>query len=299
MGKMKDVDMALPDANEPMAVPTAPGFDVPEGAADAHVHMVAGAADFPLWDGRIENPAPGRDFDGWIQLFEAHLATLGMARAVFVHSILYGADNSVTIEAVRRFGGRARGVGLLPDGAAEAEIDALADARMSAVRLNYVHGGILTWDGAVAMAPALAERGMHIQMLAHADRHIADLEADVRALPCPVVFDHCGWPAEDLSPQSPGFQALLRLVSDGHAYVKLSAIYRISHDPTRVAPLVEALVNANPDQCLWGSDWPHLMLGDAHMPDAGVLLNAFGDVVTNAETRRRVLVDAPQTLFGF
>jgi len=263
------------------------------------VHMVAGADDFPLWDGRAEDPAPGLDFEGWLALFETHLDTLGMERAVIVHSILYGSDNAVTIETLRRLGGRARGVGLLPDGANEADLDALAAANIKAIRLNFVHGGVLSWDGAKAMAPALAERRMHIQMLAHADRHLGDLANDVRALPCPIVFDHCGWPADGLTDESEGFTALLALLAEGHAWVKLSAIYRLSHDWSQVAPLVSALVAANPERCLWGSDWPHLMRADAVMPDAGDLLNAFGDVVTDDATRTRILVDNPAALFDF
>lgn len=291
--------MTLPNAALPVDRPQAPTFAVPEGACDAHVHMVANAEAFPLWEGRVENPAPGPTFYDWLAMFERHLKVLGMTRTVFVHSILYGGDNSVTIEAVRRFGDRARGVGLLPDGAAEAEIERLAAANITALRLNYVHGGILTWDGAKAMAPALAARGMHLQMLAHADRHVEDLADDVRALPCPVVFDHCGWPADDLSPKTPGFKALLALVAEGSAYVKLSAIYRLAADWTHTAPLVRALVKANPERCLWGSDWPHLMLGTAARPDAGALLNAFGDTVTDAATRQQILVANPEALFGF
>ena len=296
---VKQKRMTLPNAALPVDRPLSPTFAVPAGACDAHVHMVANAEAFPLWEGRVENPAPGPTFYDWLQMFERHLAVLGMARTVFVHSILYGGDNSVTIEAVRHFGDRARGVGLLPDDATDKDIDRFAAVGIKALRLNYVHGGILTWEGAKAHAPALAARDMHLQMLAHADRHIADIAEDVRTLPCPVVFDHCGWPADDLSPKTQGFRALCDLVAEGHAYVKLSAVYRLAADWTHTAPLVEALVKANPERCLWGSDWPHIMLGTAAQPDAGALLNAFGDTVTDEATRRRILVTNPETLFGF
>ncbi len=291
--------MSLPNAALPVERPLSPTFSVPEGACDAHVHMVANMEAFPLWDGRVENPAPGPTFYDWLEMFDRHLKVLGMSRTVFVHSILYGGDNSVTIEAVRRFGDRARGVGLLPDGAREEDIETLARSNISALRLNYVHGGILTWEGAKAMAPALAARGMHLQMLAHADRHLEALAEDVRRLNCPVVFDHCGWPADSLSPKSLGFRVLCELVEEGHAFVKLSAIYRLAADWAHTAPLVEALVKANPERCLWGSDWPHLMLGTAAQPDAGALLNAFGNTVTDDATRKQILVTNPETLFGF
>ncbi|MDJ1017387.1 MAG: amidohydrolase family protein [Paracoccaceae bacterium] len=291
--------MTLPYAEMPAEKPAAPSWALPEGACDAHVHMVAGPEDFALWDARVENPAPGPDFDGWLARFQAHLDTLGFDRTVFVHSILYGGDNAVTLEAVRRFGDRARGVCLLPDGSDARAIQEMADAKMKAVRLNYVHGGLLTWEGALAMAPALTDAGMHIQMLAHADRHMPELADGVRAAPCPVVFDHCGWPADGVTAESGGFRALLALVSEGHAWVKLSATYRVSPDWTEAAALVEALVRANPERCLWGSDWPHLMLGGAEMPDAGALLNAFLETVPDSATRRQILVTNPERLFGF
>lgn len=288
----------LPNALPPSDPPKAPGWRPPQGAWDAHVHLVAGD-DFPLWDGRVENPAPGPDFDGWLDIFLRHLETLGLSKGLIVHSILYGADNAVTLEAVRRLGNGFKGVGLVTDAATDAELDALVAAHVVAVRLNYVHGGVLSWEGARAMAPRLADRGLHIQMLAHSHLHLAELERDVRALPVPVVFDHIAWPDLSLGVTDPGFQTLLRIVGDGAAFVKLSGIYRLCPAPyDQAAPFVEALARANPDRCLWGSDWPHLMLADAAQPDAGVLLDALTDVVTDEATRARILVETPEGLFG-
>ena len=58
----------------------------------------------------------------------------------------------------------------------------------------------------------------------------------------------------------PGFGDILSLVRSGKLYIKISAPYRISEmkpNYSDVRPLVEAFVNANPRQVLWGSDWPH------------------------------------------
>ena len=118
------------------------------------------------------------------------------------------------------------------------------------------------------------------------------------AMPVPVVFDHLAWPDVFLGTDDPGFQTLLRLVGDGAAYVKLSALYRLCPAPyDQAAPFVEALARANPDRCLWGSDWPHLMLANAAPPDAGRLFDAFIDVVTNTEAQRKILIDTPDQLF--
>jgi predicted TIM-barrel fold metal-dependent hydrolase len=291
---------AKPRAAPPTATPVPPKAPIPPGACDSHVHIVGGAADFPLWEGRVEDPAEG-DFEAWMARLAAHLAALGMARVVVVHSILYGGDNAITLEATRRLGPeRARAIALVRDDASEAALDALAAAGVAGVRLNYVHGGLLSWEGAIALAPRLAARGMHLQMLMQADAHAEDLEEAVRALPVPVVFDHIGWPDLAKGTSGPGFRALCRMVAEGHAYVKLSGLYRVCDAPYAVAAdHVAALVAANPERCLWGSDWPHLMLADAKMPDAGALLNAFLDVVPGHDTRQRILSGNPAALYGF
>lgn len=289
--------MVKPDAQMPPA-PRAPKIAPPDGACDAHVHLVGGPNDFPLWNGRVEDPAPGPDFDGWLALYRAHLDTLGFAKGLIVHSILYGTDNSITVETLKRLGPNFRGVGLLPDSATDADLDRFVAQNLCAVRLNYVHGGVLSWQGAKAMAPRLADRGLHIQMLLHSHLHMAELASDIKALPVPIVIDHVGWPDLSLSTDDPGFQTLLRLVGDGHVHIKLSALYRLCPAPyDQAAPFVTALAAANPQRCLWGSDWPHLMLNGAKMPHAATLLDAFHDAVTDAQTRHKILKDTPDRLF--
>ena len=290
--------MSLPQAAAPVSTPTTPSAALPKNACDAHVHMVAG--DFPLWEGRVEDPAPGGLTD-WLARFEVHLKTLGLTRAVIVHSILYGADNAVTKAAVAGLGThRARGIGLVTDQATERDLDDLAEAGVVGVRLNYVHGGVLSWDGVKRIAPMLKDRKMHVQMLLHTHQHMIELAEDMAALSVPVVLDHIGWPDLALTTNDQGFQAMRRLLGEGHIAVKLSGLYRLCPAPyTQAAPFIEALVAANPDACLWGSDWPHLMLADAAQPDAGVLLNTFLDVVTSEAHRQAIFTDTPARLYGF
>ncbi|MEX0311427.1 MAG: amidohydrolase [Tateyamaria sp.] len=282
------------DSAAPPPAPTSPEAALPDGAWDAHVHMLGGP-DHPLSPARAENPAPGVDFEGWLERYRAHLAALGCTRSLIVHSILYGTDNTVTLEAVRAMGPGFKGVGLLGDGATRQAIRHFADNDIVAVRLNYVHGGVLTWDGAKKMAPALADHGLHIQMLLHADMHIDELAADIRALPVPLVIDHCGWPTQ-LIADAPAIDTLCALLDEGHIYVKLSAPYRLTNDITQAHPLMRRLINANPDACLWGSDWPHIMLNGAQMPRAAALADAVSGITTEDE-RQKIFVDTPNRLF--
>ncbi len=280
----------------PAAVPATPA---PSSACDTHVHLLAGPDELPLFEGRTEDPA--QPYAAYLAGYKAHLAALGITRGVIVHSIFYGLDNTITINAVRDMGAGFKGIGLLPDNASDADLDRFVDCNLAGVRLNYVHGGVLSWDGARAMAPRLADRGLHIQMLCHADQHMEELAADIAACPVPVVFDHIGWPT-DLSagPETAGFQALCRLLADGHAYVKLSGLYRLANAPyAETDRFVQALVAANPERCLWGSDWPHIMLNGAEMPPSNALWQAFHRAVPDTNTRRQILVQNPAELYRF
>ena len=287
----------VPEAEEPRDAPKIPTTRAPVGACDAHVHMLAGPSEYPLWSGRAEDPDPDRSFDDWLAALREHLDLLGCTRVVLVQSIFYGTDNAVTLDAAARLGDMARVVALVDEAASDAHLDALREAGAVGVRLNHVHGGVLDWEGARAMAPRLAERGMHLQMLMHADRHMAEIAEDVARLPVPVVFDHAGWPED---PEAEGVERLCRLLAESRAWVKLSGVYRFAAAPYAEADaLIRRLVEANPEQCLWGSDWPHIMLRGAERPDAGVLLDAFMRAVEEPERRQRILVDNPAALYGF
>ncbi|MBY5932063.1 amidohydrolase family protein [Tateyamaria omphalii] len=283
------------DSAPPPPAPTSPETKLPAGAWDAHVHLLGGP-EHPLSPTRAQNPPEDIDFDGWLSRYSTHLEALGCTHSLIVHSILYGTDNTVTLEAVRAMGKGFKGVGLLPDGAATKDVKHFADNNIVAVRLNYVHGGVLTWEGAKAMAPALADHGMHIQMLLHADKHIEELANDIRALPVPLVIDHCGWPT-DLNPNTKAIDTLCALLAEGHAYIKLSAPYRLTDNIAETHSLMRRLIDANPDRCLWGSDWPHIMLNGAQMPQAAKLADSLSSITTEEE-RQKIFVDAPNTLFA-
>lgn len=264
---------------------------LPPGAADCHAHLIGD--DFALWDGRVEDPPPG-PLDAWVARYRAHLDRLGFQRGVVVHSILYGADNAITVQACRLLGPGFAGIGLITDDATGADLDALVAANIRGVRLNYVHGGVLSWAAMCRLAPALAERGLHVEMLAHSHLHLAEIAPQLARLPVDIVFDHCAWPDMAGLKNDPGQDALRRLLGAGRAWVKLSALYRFGG----TADLLRALVAANPERCLWGSDWPHLMLNGVAMPDAGALLNDALAAIDPAR-HRAIFCDNPARLYGF
>ena len=65
-------------------------------------------------------------------------------------------------------------------------------------------------------------------------------------------------------------------------------------DVTNVA---QAFVRAAPERMVWGSDWPHTT--EKAKPDDAVLFDLFTDWAPEEATRRRILVDNPEALYGF
>jgi predicted TIM-barrel fold metal-dependent hydrolase len=127
------------------------------------------------------------------------------------------------------------------------------------------------------------------------------------------VFDHFGGAKGALGPEQPGFADLLALVQSGKAYVKISGAHRASTlapDYTDVIPLARALIAANADRIIWGTDWPHpnsttppgrkpTELTPLFQIDDGRLLNQLAVWVPDAAIRNRILVDNPARLYGF
>jgi predicted TIM-barrel fold metal-dependent hydrolase len=117
----------------------------------------------------------------------------------------------------------------------------------------------------------------------------------------PVVVDHMLHIPAARGTSDPNFQALLRLVGESTVHAKLSAPYRMSAqfpDYADAHPFHSALLAANPERMLWGTDWPHPSIEAAVMPDDGHLLDLFTAWTPDDETRRGVLVDTPARLFG-
>ncbi|KIC46166.1 amidohydrolase family protein, partial [Tateyamaria sp. ANG-S1] len=98
-------------------------------------------------------------------------------------------------------------------------------------------------------------------------------------------------------PNTAAIDTLCALLAEGHAYIKLSAPYRLTDNITETHTLMRRLIDANPDACLWGSDWPHIMLNGAHMPQAATLADSLSSITTEKE-RQKIFVDTPNRLFA-
>ena len=115
----------------------------------------------------------------------------------------------------------------------------------------------------------------------------------------PVVIDHYGL-YNNTRPDSVNGRRLLDLVPLSHVWMKLSAPYRLSEtfpDYPDARDFHDALVRANPERLIWGTDWPHPQIAAGLMPDDGHLVDLFNEWTPDARHRRRILVDTPARLF--
>src|SRR3981189_2406251 len=294
------------------AQPSTPvNFDVPAGACDCHTHIHAEPAKFPFFAGRVYTP----ELASPEEMSALHRA-LNIERVVIVTPSIYGPDNSATLFGMTARGASARGVAVIDDKTPESDLDAMGKAGFRGIRLNLATGGFN--DPTVgrprfsAAVERVKARGWHVQLFTSLAM-ISAIQDLVAAAPVPVVFDHFGGAQAALGVGQPGFADLVELVKSGKAYVKISGGYRASKlgpDFADAAPLAQALIAANADRIVWGTDWPHpdsVTPADKRVTDVtplfqiddGRLLNQLPGWAPDAATRKKILVDNPVRLYGF
>ena len=287
---------------------TSVNFDVPAGAVDTHTH-IHDPAKFPFFAGRVYTPEPASPEE----MAALHKA-LHIQRVVIVTPSVYGTVNSATLYGMKARGNDARGVAVIDDKTTDSELDALGNAGIRGIRINLATSGVSDPNiGRTRLQNAIERmksRGWHIQV--YADTPVVSAVKDlVATAPMPVVFDHFGGAQADLGLEQPGFADLLALVKSGKAYVKISGAYRLSKlapDYPDAAPFARALIAANPDRIIWGSDWPHpnsssgkpaTELTPLYQIDDGRLLNQLPVWAPDPAIRKKILVDNPVKLYGF
>lgn len=286
-------------------------FDMPPGACDCHVHVIGDPARFPMASGRVYTPPPAGPND-----LLALQAALHLQRVVLVQPSFYGTDNAAMLSGLARLGRRARGVAVVDDISGPSDLDGMRAADVAGLRINLETAGRTDPDtGRRRLQAAIAlcrPRAWHIQLYTRPSV-IAGMAADLAASPVPLVFDHFGGAQAGQGLAQPGFDAVLSLVRSGKAYVKISAPYRATTEAAPYAgitPFAQALVAANPDRVLWGSDWPHTDaskvpgraatdIAPFYPIDDGLVLNQLPRWAPDPALRRKILVDNPARLYGF
>lgn len=294
---------AAPPCAPPDFNPRQPKLLLPKRACDTHAHILGPIAKYAYSPARVYTPP-----DCLLGDYQNMLSTLGVERAVLVQPSVYGSDNTVMLYAMRSAnaaGTPCRGVAVVDDDVDDADLAKLNEAGVRGVRVNIVDvkdrkPGTLPMAELTALAKRIASMGWHMEFLMHCDE-FPDMDRTFADFPVDIVLGHLGYMKTSLGIDNPGFQALLRLMKAGKAWVKFTGPYRISSEPLPHADtnaFAHALIAANKERVLWGTDWPHVMVKSA-MPNDGELCDLLSAWIPDAATREQVLVKNPAKLYGF
>lgn len=282
--------------------PVPPLVKTPPGAWDTHAHVFGPSDRFPYGPDRSYTP-PDAPLPKYLHMLD----TLGFTYGGLVQGSAHGRDNSAMLDALARHPKRLRGVAVADETVPVAELRRWNELGIRALRFNhFFRGGQLHYRGGVTLenakklAPVMKDLGWHMQLWIDV-KDLPDTIPTLKEIGLPVVIDHMGRTDARAGTGTPGFRSLVRLVGEGGCWVKMSGAHRLSTrapDYPDARPFHQALVRANPDQLIWGTDWPHPRI-EGDMPNAGHLLDLFNEWTPDAAVREKILIDNPAKLYGF
>ncbi len=274
-----------------------PRDQFPAGSCDCHAHIFGPRSRYAYTAGRRYTPD-----DALLPAYRAMLATHGIDRAVLIQPSVYGTDNRAMLDALSEAGPAFRGIAMVEESIADAELLRFHGLGVRGVRTQIKPDGSgkpLDLDGIRRMAERIRPFAWHVEI--HVDvGKMQDVEGSFSDYPVSVVIEHMGHMPASMGLKVPGFQSLLRFIGGGIGWVKLSGPYINSSLPAPYAdvrPFVEALVTAAPSRTVWATNWPHPHRDP--IPDDDVLCRLVWDWLPTAGLRQKILVDNPERLYDF
>ena len=275
--------------------PSVPRFVPPVGAVDAHCHVFGPQERFPFSPRAKYLPE-----DATPEMLFALRDRLGFSRNVIVQASCHGTDNSATLDAIARSGGRARGVAVVDPAISEEELAALHVGGIRGIRFNFLKR--LVDDAPKDKFLEVSRRlpaGWHVVIYFEADI-LEELRPFIDAIPVPLVIDHMGRPDVTQGPDGPDMRAF-RALLDSRPDIHFKPTCPDRLDPQGApwdafAGAVRPLVEDYPDRCVWGTDWPHPNM-QLSVPDDGHLVDMIPRIAPTAELQLKMLVDNPSRLY--
>src|SRR5215510_1006326 len=275
-----------------------PKLKAPPNAADCHMH-ICDPARFAM----PPNPraAPSNAAVPQYRLLQQRIGT---TRVVVVQPRNYATDNRVTLDALAQLAPNARGVAVVTPAITDAELKAFHAGGIRGIRFSLADPSsrAVTPDMVEPLSKRVADLGWHVQF--NVDGEMIDEMASVlRRLPSAMVFDHLAHPPLPAGIEHSSHKIVRELIDKGRTWVKLSGAYSNSKvgPPSypEAAKIAQAFVKAAPERLVWGSDWPHPGLPNDRKPNDALLFDLLSEWAPDAATRNRILVQNPETLYGF
>jgi predicted TIM-barrel fold metal-dependent hydrolase len=276
----------------------APKRRLPAGTIDCHAHIFDLFDQYPLDSGRKYTP-PICTREEWLRVH----AALGVDRGVQVHGSAYGFDNSITEDFIQTDLERFRAVAAISPHDSVEHLKRLHAAGFRAARLMDQFPTGATTKDLEAIARLCAEVGWHIEINV---KDAADwISLEQRLMQCPVglVIDHMGRVRGGQTIHSEQFSAVRRLLArKPNTWVKISSWYRVSDaappDYLDMKPFAQTLLTEFPDQCVWGTNWPHPGIHQ-NMPNDIDLADLLETWIPNEDVRTKLFVTNPERLYDF
>jgi 2-pyrone-4,6-dicarboxylate lactonase len=280
--------------------PRTPTRRPPAGAIDSQFHVLGPAERYPVRPGAAyEMPTAT-----WEALRRMH-DTLGFSRGIIVQTTTYGADHRVVLDALEALGPgyKACANALLFEQADDATLRRMHDAGVRGARFSFRQelGAVLSREAFDHAVARIRELGWYMKIQPEASG-IVESAHWFEHLDIPILIDHMGRPDPALGPErDPNIRKLRELLARGNFWVMLSLGEKTSRAGAPyddVVPLARALIDAAPERCVWGSDWPH-PVSKKQPPNDADLLELLYRYVRSDEEMQRILVDNPSRLFGY
>ncbi len=295
-------------------------FSMPEGAIDAHMHVIGPFDRFPLAPSSQYQPFAAT----WQEQKEILIGKLGFWGFVVVQATCHGTDNSVVVDALAHMEGRAAGVASVTEDVTPEELKRLHAAGVRGVRFAFLpHIASETTPAEVIqrIAAKIEPFGWHTDLY-FLPQTFGIMEPLIRSLPTPVIIDHMGRPDVSIEvDKNTYFQRLLELgASRKEIYWKATSPDRYTRsarpeDWSIALPFAHALLRHFPGQVISGTDRPRPNMNTVivtprndHRGDLTSKMPNDGDIANhwiwplahrNPDVLRRILVENPRKLYAF
>jgi 2-pyrone-4,6-dicarboxylate lactonase len=276
--------------------PKRPAFVVPSGSVDAHCHVFGPSHKFPYSPIRKYTP-----YDAPAEKLFALRDHLGFSRNILVQASCHGKDNSAMVDALKKSGGKARGVAIVDSTISDEDLYLLDRAGVRGVRFNFLKRLVdpTPKSDYLKIAKRVSKMGWHCVVYFEAE-DIDDIAPFLKAIPTLVVIDHMGRPNVGLGTDHTQFNKFIALMSENpNFWVKLSCPERlsVSGPPYEdVTPFARKLVERFPSRVLWGTDWPHPNM-KTHVPDDGELVDIIPKIAPTKALQQKLLIKNPMSLY--
>jgi 2-pyrone-4,6-dicarboxylate lactonase len=291
-------------------------FRMPQGAIDAHMHVIGPFDQFPLSPKSKYQPFAAT----WQEQKEILIDKLGFWGYVVVQATCHGTDNRVVVDALQKMNGRAAGVVSLNEDVTTEELRRLDEVGVRGVRfafLPHIASETTPADVIQRIAEKIQPFGWHTDLYFQPDT-FAVMAPLIRSLPTPVIIDHMGRPDVKVSVEkNEYFKRLLELgASRNDIFWKVTSPDRYTRsarpeDWDTALPFAHELLRLFPGNVISGTDRPRpnmntvIVTGRGNppnkMPNDGDICNfwIWPSVHKDANLLKQVLSVNPRKLYQF